>query len=94
MAANQTMLQQKMKRTKAYDEFLQWLVNGLVDEHTLKNMNFSTWKDFRRKRNEREDESSEDSFYSGVDSDYECRDNVEERAMALVRNHKYKTVSK
>ena len=64
------MLKFKRKQKKAAAEFLEWLVHGLVNEHTLKNMNFSTWKDFKRVKNERPDESSESSFYSGVDSDY------------------------
>ena len=57
-------------------------------------MNFSTWKDFRKSRNARDDESSCDSFYPGIDSDYECRDLVEEKAMTIVRENKYRTVLK
>jgi len=64
-----------------------------VDEHKRKNMNFVNWKDFKKKKNE-ENDSSGTSYDSAEDSDYECANKVEEKAMELCRKHKYNAVFK
>ena len=67
---------------------------GLVDEHKRKNMNFSNWKEFKRCKLEQDDVSSETSFNSMIDSDYELNNAVEATAMGISKRDKFDKVFK
>ena len=65
LQANKKTIKFKQIRTKGRDGMLDHFISDLVDAHTRKNMDFSSWKEFKKMKSlGAKSNSSESSFDS------------------------------